>query len=115
MWLAMLDEDSIFKSLHSNLKSKVQTQEEVAVQCIEGAMREWWFFGKEVFDFRHKQMQDVVTQLGWNNYMSEAFWSSFEVREAEWMEANCVFFLHVKQSQSAVRSMVPHLPSPMIW
>ena len=115
MWIAMLDEDSIFKSLHSNLKSKTQTQEEVAVQCIEGAMREWWFYGKEIFDLRHKQMQEVVNTLGWTNYMSEAFWSSFELREAEWMEGNCVFFPDVKHSQSARKSMIPHLPSPMIW
>lgn len=93
MWIAELDEDSIFKSLHSNLASKTQTQEEVAVQCIEGAMREWWFFGEEVFNARHAEMKQVVSLLGWDNYMSESFWDNFASRESTWMENNEVFFL----------------------
>jgi len=91
MWLAMLDESSIFKSLHCNLKSSVQTQEEVAIACIEGALREWWFYGKDHFNMRHAQMKQVVDNLGWTNFMSGQFADTFEVREANWKLNNEVF------------------------
>jgi hypothetical protein len=90
MWIAMLDEASCFKSLHCNLASKEQSQEEVAIQCIEGQCREWWFYGKEHFEFRHNQMKEVVRRLGWDNFMSESFWSGYEAREASWLDRNGV-------------------------
>jgi hypothetical protein len=88
MWLAMLDEESIFKSLHANLASKVKSPEEVSVQCIEGALREWWFYGEETFNFRHAQMKEVVSRLGWTNFMSTQFWDTYSARESRWLEQN---------------------------
>lgn len=88
MWIAMLDEESIFKSLHSNLASNVETPEAVAIQCIEGAMREWWFFGKEHFERRHEQMIEVLESCGWTNFVSDRFWDSYEIRETSWLENN---------------------------
>lgn len=41
-WFGALDEESIFKSLHANLKSKTATPEEVSMQCIDGALREFF-------------------------------------------------------------------------
>jgi hypothetical protein len=90
MWLAMLDEESIFKSLHANLASKVESPQEVSVGCIEGALREWWFYGKTHFNFRHQQMMEVVEKLGWNNYMSDSFLDNYELREAKWLDRNSV-------------------------
>lgn len=90
MWMAMLDEESIFKSLHCNLASKVETPIEVAVGCIEGALREWWFYGESHFNFRHQQMKEVVEKLGWTNFMSESFNDSYAMRETKWLDRNCV-------------------------
>jgi hypothetical protein len=92
LWLAMLDEKSIFKSLHCNLKSKEQSPTEVAVQCIEGAMREWWFYGEEVFNNRHEQMKEVVKRLGWENFMSPGFDDTYHQRRERWFEENEVFY-----------------------
>lgn len=50
---------SIFKSLHSNLKSKTATPREVSVSCIESAMHEWFAFGKETYEDRQKKMIKV--------------------------------------------------------
>jgi dissimilatory sulfite reductase (desulfoviridin) alpha/beta subunit len=88
----MLDEKSIFKSLHCNLKSKEQSPTEVAVQCIEGAMREWWFYGEEVFNNRHEQMKEVVKRLGWENFMSPGFDDTYHQRRERWFEENEVFY-----------------------
>lgn len=93
MWLAMLGEDSIFKSLHSNMISKDLAPEEVALQCLDGAMREWWFHGKEVFDRRHAEAKRVLINLNLQDAVSENFYLSFEARECAWMEKYEVKFV----------------------
>lgn len=57
--IGRIDEMSIFKSLHSNLKSKTATPREVSVSCIESAMHEWFAFGKETYEDRQKKMIKV--------------------------------------------------------
>nr|ULG00091.1 MAG: hypothetical protein 1 [Salisharnavirus sp.] len=57
--LGALDEDSIFKSLHANLRSKSQSPREVAASCMEGAMHEWFAHGREVYEKRRQQMETV--------------------------------------------------------
>jgi hypothetical protein len=88
LWLAMLDESSIYKSLHSNLASKTQSSEEVARQCLAGALREWFFYGEEHFNRKFNQMKDVVSRMGWEHSMPENFWDTYEVREAQWLLNN---------------------------
>lgn len=62
LWQGALDEKSIFKSLMCNLRSKVLTPEEVASQNIDGALREWWLHGREMYELRRFQMQKVAAQ-----------------------------------------------------
>lgn len=62
--VAPLEELSIFKSLHANLHSKVCSQQEISAQCIDGALREWFFHGKEVYEHRRQQMQEVAAKAG---------------------------------------------------
>lgn len=57
--IGALDEMSIIKSLHSNLKSKNVTMQEVAISCIEGAMHEYFGHGREVYEKRRKQLAEV--------------------------------------------------------
>jgi hypothetical protein len=59
VFVGSLEEDSIFKSLHSILKSKSAKPLEVCSQNIDGALREWFFHGREVFEMRREQMQEV--------------------------------------------------------
>lgn len=61
--IGALDENSIFKSLHSNLKSKGATREQVAASCIETAMHEWFAHGRDVYEKRQKQMQQVIKRV----------------------------------------------------
>jgi hypothetical protein len=57
--IGKLNEMSIFKSLHANLKSKTETPKQVSASCIETAMHEWFAHGREVYDMRRAQMQEV--------------------------------------------------------
>lgn len=85
MFIAMLDEASIFKSLTCNLKSKTESQESVACQCIDTALREWFFHGPDVFAKRHKQMLEIVQRKGWENWVPPSVFHGYEKRKADWM------------------------------
>lgn len=58
-----LHEDSIFKSMHRNLRSKTATPREVAVSVVEGACHEWFAHGREVYDDRVGKMRLVCAQV----------------------------------------------------
>lgn len=58
--MGALDEDSIFKSLHATLKSRALTKEQQAMQNIDGALREWFSHGREVYEQRRQQMIEVA-------------------------------------------------------
>lgn len=57
-----LDEDSIFKSLHSVLKSSVVSLEDQSRDNIGGALREWWHHGKITYEMRRKQMRQIAEE-----------------------------------------------------
>jgi hypothetical protein len=61
-YVGMLEEESIFKSLHSILRSKQVTPLEVCTQNVDGALREWFFHGREVFEHRRAQMQQIAAE-----------------------------------------------------
>jgi hypothetical protein len=121
MWIAMLDKESIFKSLHCNLASKTQAQEEVAIQCICGALREMFFYGKDEFDSFHVQMKEVVSRMEWNSSMPEQFWMCYEAREQAWMDQNEVtkfvsqgYVSQGKKVPAFVTVKPEHTPSQMM-
>jgi len=58
--MGALDEESIFKSLHATLKSKALTKEQQSMQNIDGALREWFAHGRDVYEARREQMQQVA-------------------------------------------------------
>lgn len=86
MYLAKLSEESIFKSLHCNMLSKVVSKEEIARQCLDGALRELWFHGREHFEMRHEQFKNVVAEHDWQHVISPNFYKTFDEREEEWLE-----------------------------
>jgi hypothetical protein len=55
-----LDEESIFKSLHTVLESKVVSLEDQAISNIDGALREWWQHGRDKYEMRREQMKEVA-------------------------------------------------------
>jgi hypothetical protein len=81
--IGKLDEMSIFKSLHCNVKSKNVTEREVATSCIEGAMHEWFAHGREVYELRAKQMREVCAK---NSLPVPATHVTFDERVTHWLE-----------------------------
>jgi hypothetical protein len=64
MIMGALDEDSIFKSLHAVLKSKAITREQQAMQNIDGALREWFAYGRNHYEYRRAQMKEIAERAG---------------------------------------------------
>jgi hypothetical protein len=60
MIMGALDNDSIFKSLHAALRSKAITREQQAMQNIDGALREWFSHGRDVYETRREQMIEIA-------------------------------------------------------
>jgi hypothetical protein len=63
-WMGALDEESIFKSLTSVLRSNSISLLEQSAQNIEGALREWFAYGREIYEKRRQQMKIVAARHG---------------------------------------------------
>jgi hypothetical protein len=60
LYAGALSEDSIFKSLHAVQRSADCTPEQQAAQNIDGALREWFLHGKEKYEKRREQMNEIA-------------------------------------------------------
>lgn len=60
LWQGPLNEDSIFKSLMVVLKSKAVSTKEQSMQNIDGALREWFNYGRDHYELRREQMRRVA-------------------------------------------------------
>nr|URG14688.1 MAG: RNA dependent RNA polymerase [Picornaviridae sp.] len=81
--LGALDEMSIFKSLHSVLKSEAVTMTEQMISNLDGAAREFFCHGKDVYDRRIKELQVVATEVGVAHACRELGYT-YEDRIAKW-------------------------------
>jgi hypothetical protein len=60
VYVGALDENSIFKSLHSIIKSKVVTPLSVSAMNLDGALREWFYHGPQVYEERREQVSKIA-------------------------------------------------------
>jgi hypothetical protein len=61
--IGKLEEDSIFKSLHANLKSKEATKREVAAACVESAAHEWFAHGRDTYVDRCRKLEAACKKV----------------------------------------------------
>jgi hypothetical protein len=66
-----LQEASIFKSLHSVLKSKVVSPQDQSAMNIDGALREWFQHGRDKYELRRQQMIQVAEKAQLSHMCSE--------------------------------------------
>jgi hypothetical protein len=84
-YLGALSEDSIFKSLKAVLRSKHMSLKEQAAINIDGALREWFIHGREIFEKRQEQMKKVAAEAG-ITHMCATLDVSFDERLQMWRE-----------------------------
>jgi hypothetical protein len=83
MWFGPLEEDSIMKSLHSVLRSKVLSPEELAACNMDGALREYFYHGKEIYEDRRAKMQRVASKVGLTPFCRE-LGLTYDMRLESW-------------------------------
>lgn len=77
-WMAPLEISSIEKPLLVHIKSKTETQENQLIQSIGGAMREFFFHGREEFERRRVELMDVVEKCGLQDYVVDSTFPTWE-------------------------------------
>jgi hypothetical protein len=82
-FVGVLEEDSIFKSLHCQMKSKDLTLQNIAAQNIDGALNSWFYHGKEVFEMRRVQMKEVAERAD-IDHMVRTLNVDYETRVMDW-------------------------------
>lgn len=83
--MGALSEDSIFKSLHSVLKSGSITVEQQSMQNIDGALREWFFHGRDTYEKRREQMIEIAKRAD-ITHGCQVIHESYDDRLMTWRE-----------------------------
>jgi hypothetical protein len=59
--VGILCDESIFRSLHSQMTSKHVSAKEIAAQNIDGALMSWAYHGRDKFNLRKEQMKKIAS------------------------------------------------------
>jgi len=83
--VGLLAEESIFKRLHSHLVSKELTPEMHSAQNLESSAHDWFYYGREVFEKRVSQLQQVAKESN-IEHLCPALWISYDERVLKWKQ-----------------------------
>ncbi len=83
-YVGILSEDSIFKRLHAHLTSQELTLARQAAQNIDTSLHDWFYYGREKFEFRLQQMKEVATRAG-ITHLCHGFDKSYDDRVQTWL------------------------------
>ncbi len=81
--VGILSEDSIFKRLHSHLKSKELSPEMHSAQNISSSLHDWFYYGRDVFEDRREKLKDVANRAQ-IYHLCPALEISYDERVARW-------------------------------
>lgn len=70
-YLAPLEEESIIKSLMINVKSKTISHQAQAIEVVNSAVREYFFYGKEKFEQMSNLLKQIVHDSNLDDYIKE--------------------------------------------
>jgi len=90
-YLSPLDESSILKMLTVTVASKSVIPEIQAISTISTALREYFFYGKEIFDAKFKMLNEIVDETGLRSYVDESTFPSWhELKKQFWLNSSHV-------------------------
>jgi hypothetical protein len=76
--LAPLDHDSIEKMLMVWNRSKAVTEEAQGIDVISTALREYFFYGKEIYSKKLELFKKLIHDLDWDDWVTESTLPSYE-------------------------------------
>jgi len=76
--LAPLEHDSIEKMLMTWCKSKTVCPEAQGMSVITTALREYFYYGRNIYEEKLNLLKNVVTKLGWEIFVEESTFLSYD-------------------------------------
>lgn len=76
--LAPLDHDSIEKMLMTWCASKSVCPEAQGISVITTALREYFYYGRDIYEEKLCLLQDTVTKLGWELFVEDSTFMSYD-------------------------------------
>jgi hypothetical protein len=77
-YVAPLDHDSIEKMLTTTVESRTISAEEQTMEIVASALREYFWYGEEIFQEKLKMLKDVVRKCELGMYVKDHTFPSFE-------------------------------------
>lgn len=81
--VGVLSEASIFKRLHSHLKSKELSLQMQSAQNIDSSLHDWFYYGRDMFEFRKSQLLEVACSAD-ILHLCRGFDVSYDERVSRW-------------------------------
>lgn len=88
-YLCPLEEASIIKSLTMWVPSGTIDRYKQTVAVVTAANNEYFFYGREKFEEKHKFFKELLTQVPYCYYTSNATLPSFDELVERWHRASC--------------------------
>jgi len=76
-FLAPLEDESIEKSLMVWTRSKAVTKEAQGIDVISSALREYFWYGEDVFNEKRKILKDLVEHLNWEIWIQDSTFPTY--------------------------------------
>lgn len=84
-YVCPIEEDSIIKSLTVSVRSKTISEEHQALQIIASAVREYFWFGKEIFHAKVLMLKEIVSENNLDMYIEDATFPTWkELYDSFW-------------------------------
>jgi len=88
-FLCPLEEDSIEKSLMVWVESKSIANEEQCIDIVGSAVREYFYYGKDIFEEKRSLLKNMITELGYNIWVKESTFPTWEeLKDQFWRNSN---------------------------
>jgi hypothetical protein len=77
-YMCVLEEASIMKSLHWRKNSGQVSDKAAAVDSVAGAMREYWYYGRDVYEKKRVFFQNLILEMGLDPYVDSTVFRSYD-------------------------------------
>jgi len=76
--MCVLEEASIMKSLHWRKDSGQVSDKAAAIDAIAGAMREYWYYGRDIYEKKRVLFQNLILEMGLDPYVDSTVFRSYD-------------------------------------
>jgi len=107
-YMAVLEEDSIWKSLMICVPSSEVSMQKQCIEIVASAVCEWFFYGRERFEKERTYLIDLVSRCGLVVYVEKSTFPTWETLVGRFVLAS-EDYLHDEPSSSK------HILGEMVW